>query len=375
MNDKKFVTFADKPKTMRDMRFVGENVKLVKNASSTSIASNSSIPSKASIASITSSSSVTSRGTKWQSEISPTKNYQKVPNSVTQNLDLFKGKSKQVWDFIWLKTRAAVNASRSVRLSRAEIKHGAALGSFVTVDAAIEHLTNIGLLKVNKVIGSLKGNEYEIFSPDEIDLTSTSISSISSKTSLAQKVDILAHPESSISSRTQSVENKDTSEAANTSFKDIKNNDDEPFGGFIEKMSEAFEKVSGKRPRKSDKAKLNELAELLIMELEIAAARTGSVSNVPAFLTEHLRRRLTNAINKTANAVTKTAKPTTKTANPTNKTESAPYEAEPLTEQGREQVLKTFREKIEKGEREYIMSLRETYTKEDWHWLMSELEK
>ncbi len=28
------------------------------------------------------------------------------------------------------------------------------------------------------------------------------------------------------------------------------------------------------------------------MELEIAAARTDSISNVPAFLTEHLRRRL-----------------------------------------------------------------------------------
>lgn len=34
------------------------------------------------------------------------------------------------------------------------------------------------------------------------------------------------------------------------------------------------------------------LFELLTTELKIAAARTGTVSNVPAFLTEHLRRRL-----------------------------------------------------------------------------------
>ncbi len=31
---------------------------------------------------------------------------------------------------------------------------------------------------------------------------------------------------------------------------------------------------------------------MLATELKIAAGRTGSVSNVPAFLTEHLRRRL-----------------------------------------------------------------------------------
>ncbi|HLL69955.1 MAG TPA: hypothetical protein VK363_00900 [Pyrinomonadaceae bacterium] len=35
----------------------------------------------------------------------------------------------------------------------------------------------------------------------------------------------------------------------------------------------------------------DELAELLVTELRIAAGRT-TVSNVPAFLTEHLRRRL-----------------------------------------------------------------------------------
>jgi hypothetical protein len=42
----------------------------------------------------------------------------------------------------------------------------------------------------------------------------------------------------------------------------------------------------------SDSDRWAELAELLITELKIAAGRTGAVSNVPAFLTEHLRRRL-----------------------------------------------------------------------------------
>lgn len=41
-----------------------------------------------------------------------------------------------------------------------------------------------------------------------------------------------------------------------------------------------------------DKDRLGELAELLVAELRIAAARTSNVSSLPAFLTEHLRRRL-----------------------------------------------------------------------------------
>ena len=50
--------------------------------------------------------------------------------------------------------------------------------------------------------------------------------------------------------------------------------------------------VTGREPSASDAERWGELAELLTTELKIAAARTDSVSNVPAFLTEHLRRRL-----------------------------------------------------------------------------------
>jgi hypothetical protein len=49
--------------------------------------------------------------------------------------------------------------------------------------------------------------------------------------------------------------------------------------------------ITGKEASKMEAERWNELAELLMTELKIAAART-TVSNVPAFLTEHLRRRL-----------------------------------------------------------------------------------
>jgi len=48
-------------------------------------------------------------------------------------------------------------------------------------------------------------------------------------------------------------------------------------------------------------AKWRELAEVLIAELHIAAGRT-TISNVPAFLAEHLRRRLWKMDKKQAQA-------------------------------------------------------------------------
>jgi hypothetical protein len=107
------------------------------------------------------------------------------------------------------------------------------------------------------------------------------------------------------------------------------------------------------------------------MELEIAAARTKSISNVPAFLTEHLRRRL---IGKSA-AVEGKAKTSTPTKAGKSKESAEEYKAEPLTEQGREAVLKTMQEYIGKGQQEFVMSQQDTYTKDDWMWLMKQLEK
>jgi hypothetical protein len=56
-------------------------------------------------------------------------------------------------------------------------------------------------------------------------------------------------------------------------------------------MDGVSREVTGKGLTTEDAGRWDELAELLVTELKIAAGRT-TVSNVPAFLTEHLRRRL-----------------------------------------------------------------------------------
>jgi hypothetical protein len=304
--EKKYVTF-------RDLRAVAPAQKPASEVStSTSI---SSSPSTTSIPSITPTTEVephTSPSTsrlpstsstphkesrsgqdsqqrQRKTSVAPESDFQKVPNSVTRRAipeGLFRGKSKQVWDYLWSVTRGTVVPTRSTRKSRREIKAGSGLGSMVTVDAALEHLENVGLIAVKPAIGSLTGNEYEVFTPEE---ASTSTSSTSR---ITQKVDELDVPESSSTSTTQLVENSGAWGRPNTSFKtkDI-NTDDEAFADFAAAVRKTAKEITGKEPSKAEAARWAEVAEVLMTELRIAAGRT-TVSSVPAFLAEHLRRRL-----------------------------------------------------------------------------------
>ena len=105
------------------------------------------------------------------------------------------------------------------------------------------------------------------------------------------------------------------------------------------------------------------------MELEIAAARTDSISNVPAFLTEHLRRRLSRKPeNRTAGKSPRNGR-----AGAALETDAEIYRAEPLSEQARETVLKTMRQYVAQGQREFVIGLQDTYTAEDWKWLAGNL--
>jgi hypothetical protein len=143
-------------------------------------------------------------------------------------------------------------------------------------------------------------------------------------------------------------------------------------------VNELSKKLIGKELKSVDDEKLKELAELLTMELEIAAARTDSISNVPAFLTEHLRRRLSRKTADRAADKISGAKSGGKSSR-IGKTagsieiDGEIYQAESLSEQARETVLKTMRQYIERGQRDFVLGLEDTYTAEDWKWLAENL--
>ena len=73
-----------------------------------------------------------------------------------------------------------------------------------------------------------------------------------------------------------------------------KTDDDEAFAGLVAKLRAAATKVTGREPSAAENSRWNEVGELLAAELEIAASRT-QVTSAPAFLAEHLRRRLRKA--------------------------------------------------------------------------------
>jgi hypothetical protein len=67
--------------------------------------------------------------------------------------------------------------------------------------------------------------------------------------------------------------------------------DDEAFAGFLTEFKTVVRELTGKDPNRAERERYRELAQVLLTELRIAAGRT-TVSSVPSFLAEHLRRRL-----------------------------------------------------------------------------------
>lgn len=310
-----------------------------------------------------------------QKPISPEKDFAKVANSIVRDAlpeGLFIGKSKQIYDFLYLMTRGAIVPKRKVRAIKSALMRGAGIGSERTLLKNLAHLKTVGLIKIVEYEGQHAGNEYEVFLPEE--RQSTPPTSLTSQQSphAGQKVGTLPSAKNGVSGVGYPIANKDSFETSKTSFKDIENNDDEPFGMMIETLAKVFEKVSGKRPQKKDAEKLNEFAELIAMELEIAAVRTKSISNVPAFLTEHLRRRLLSSSIKSVEGKLKAVK-SVKVGKADGAVEE--YEAEPLSEESREALLKTMQEYIGKGQQEFVMNQQASYRTEDWDWLMKQLEK
>jgi len=310
-----------------------------------------------------------------QRPIAPEKDFARVANSIVRQIPngVFIGKSKQMYDFLYSLTRGAIKPLRSVRISKSSLMRGSGIKSTHTFYNNIRHLEGIGLIETTRIDGEKGGNSYEVFLPEEIKGGLAQLEHLAQLEQIAQPVQkqpVVVSAETDITALGSNSTNINVSEAPKTSFKDNKNNDDEPFGKMIETLAKVFEKVSGKPPQKTDAPKLNELAELLAMELEIAAARTKSISNVPAFLTEHLRRRLLGNSAKSAEGKLKTSK-SVKGGKSEKIVEE--YQAEPLSKEGREAVLKTMREYIGKGQQEFVMSQQDTYTKEDWDWLMGQL--
>ncbi len=60
----------------------------------------------------------------------------------------------------------------------------------------------------------------------------------------------------------------------------------------MKQIRNAISDLTGRNPAAHEKDKWREVAEIIVGELKSASSKANSVSSVPAFLAEHLRRRL-----------------------------------------------------------------------------------
>jgi hypothetical protein len=226
--------------------------------------------------------------------VAPARDYQKVANSITRvaiPAGVFKGKCKQLYDFLYSKTRGSIVPSRSVRLTRREIMLGSDIGSTKTLFLNLRHLRDAGLVTWDERVGAHEGNIYTVYLPEEEGTQSTQ----STQGNSSYKVLRVLRVESTQSTQGSFDVNTGTYEERKTLIKtNTENDDDDGFAALVEKLKIASREVSGKEPSKADAERWSEVAELLVTELKVAASRT-TVTSAPAFLAEHLRRRLRKA--------------------------------------------------------------------------------
>jgi hypothetical protein len=234
------------------------------------------------------------------SSISPERDYTKVANSIVRNavpagiFGDYGSKAKEIYDYLYQQTRGAIVPKRRVRISKGKLMRGSGIGSEVTLRKNLTRLRAGGLINETVVPGTHGGNEYEVFLPEEIGLTPSTPSRGGNPLYTLSNREGLEALDSRGSRGGLSSIDTTISSQDKTFIKDNETNDDDDaaaLAGLVATMSKASREITGRDLSPAESARWQELAEVLVAELKIAAART-TVSSVPSFLAEHLRRRL-----------------------------------------------------------------------------------
>ena len=301
--------------------------------------------------------------------ISPEKNFTKVANSIKP--EMFRGTSQKTYMALYKLTRGAIVPKRTIKITRNDLMAYADI-SEVTLVKHITYLEKVaGLIKKTAIKGDNDGATYEVFIPEEIGTpTPTPTSRPTPTPTSIQNIDAPSINNVCVGGGGNPIENKDTYESPKTIIKTNTNDDEENavFSEFVERFETASKKLIGKGLSKHEAEKWANLADLLILELEVAASRTDRVSSVPAFLTEVLRRQF--FASRHQQSITTTASKTT--VDTVGKSESGSYEIKPLDKKGRQEALAQLSEFI--GD-DFLDDFKKWYTPDDWSWLIKELEK
>ena len=232
--------------------------------------------------------------------IAATRDFNRRPNSIDRDAlpaGLFPGTSQKLYNALFLKTRGAIIPTRTIQATKRELMEWSHIRSKNTIAVNLKLLCTIGWIKAHHEAGNHEGSIYEVLTFEELSSQPIPTHPNPSQVNPSQPIptqEMGVDPTQNLGwdGLGKTDENKGTSGIAKTSFNTKEErNDDEAFAGLFETFQQITTELTGKSPTASEDAKWRELAEVLVVELRIAAGRT-TVSSVPAFLAEHLRRRL-----------------------------------------------------------------------------------
>ena len=311
------------------------------------------------------------------SEVSPSRDFTKVSNSITKHAipeKYFRGLSKHTYDVLYQRTRGAINPVRTIQLTKDQLVSFTGL-SKDAVKLHIKYLKDAGLLDSRPVIGSHAGWEYEVFIPEEINYSeqvSVRQSNIG-QSKASENLHLHTGENLHLLTPSKNTENKEYNDSPKTSYKTNTNDDEGALAGFVAKIEGAARKLTGKGLSTKEAAKWEQLADLLILELETASSRTEGISSVPAFLTEVLRRQFfASKQNQTSQSrFVSGSKTKPDTVGKSELAASETYEIKPLNDEGREAALMQLQEFATEN---FLGDFAKWYTPSDWQWLTARLD-
>jgi hypothetical protein len=244
------------------------------------------------------------------SPIAPERNFNKRANSLERSalpLGLFPGASKKIYDALYVRTRGAVVPARTVQARHRELLTWSGVKDIKTVKTHLNRLRELGLVSWATLKGEHEGSFYEVFLPEEVNLD---LAQSQPNPSPGQKLDLDLAQKLGWAGLPNPVDSEGLNSPDKTSFKTNteRTDDDEAFAELNAALKKAVKEITGREPSQAEAVRWGELAEVLVTELKIAAGRT-TVSSVPSFLAEHLRRRLWKKDKRQMEAEAAPAKP------------------------------------------------------------------
>lgn len=237
---------------------------------------------------------------------SPQRDFNKRANSldrVALPAGIFPGSSKKLYDALYIRTRGAVVPIKNLRATKRELSDWSGIRNAKTIDAHLRYFSAVGLIISSWERGQNDGALYEVLLPEETSGLFVRSRGVTPPDPTLRG-DTPPEGESPQNLGSPSPQNlgsphvtnlpveSTTSGESKTSFKtNTEKDDDEALASFAITMKKVTKEITGRELSPAESPRWGELAEVLATELKIAAGRT-TVSSVPAFLAEHLRRRL-----------------------------------------------------------------------------------